>query len=59
MLSLVALLASPEAAPYFTIADAAINLALLIVALTPTQKDDDVVNRIKNLFTVVRAAVGR
>ncbi|APT58549.1 hypothetical protein RGI145_16970 [Roseomonas gilardii] len=59
MLSLVALLASPEAAPYFTIADATINLALLIVALTPTQKDDDVVNRIKNLFTVVRAAVGR
>ncbi|WP_458098601.1 hypothetical protein [Roseomonas sp. WA12] len=59
MLSLFALLSSPEAAPYFVAADLVIQAALAIVAITPTKSDDDVVARVKNLFSAVRVAVGR
>ncbi len=51
------ILADP--APWVALVDAAIVLALAIVAVTPTDKDDGVAQRVSNVWAKVRAVFWR
>lgn len=51
---MLSLTLAEELGKWAAVVDAAVTLALLIAAATPTNKDDTVVTRVANLWSILR-----